>query len=366
MLNMSKHKKIMKKFSLPVIAAAIIGLGISSQSFAVDKAAFVYIGPTSDHGWTYSHDQGRIKAEKALGGKFKTTYIENVPETADAERVIRNLAQQGNKVIFATSFGYMNQMEKVAKQFPNTVFMHATGYKQGKNLGIYDVRTYEGAYMLGVVAGQTTKTNTLGVVASFPIPEVVRNINAYTLGAQSVNPKVKTKVIWVNSWFNPGKERDAALALISQKADVLMQNTDSPAVVQAAQQKGVYAFGWDSDMSKFGPKAHLAASVLHWEKIYTPAMQQVANKTWKPAALWYGVKQDAVKIENFGPAVPAKVKQSALNAQSAIHKGTLHPFQGPIYKQDGTLVIAKGGKMTDEALGKMNFYVKGVEGSLPK
>ena len=256
MLNMSKHKKIMKKFSLPVIAAAIMGLGISSQSFAVDKAAFVYIGPTSDHGWTYSHDQGRIKAEKALGGKFKTTYIENVPETADAERVIRNLAQQGNKVIFATSFGYMNQMEKVAKQFPNTVFMHATGYKQGKNLGIYDVRTYEGAYMLGVVAGQTTKTNTLGVVASFPIPEVVRNINAYTLGAQSVNPKVKTKVIWVNSWFNPGKERDAALALISQKADVLMQNTDSPAVVQAAQQKGVYAFGWDSDMSKFGPKAH--------------------------------------------------------------------------------------------------------------
>ena len=363
---MAKQHNMGKKTVLSLISSALIGLVLSSQSFAADKAAFVYIGPTSDHGWTYSHDQGRMKAEKALGGKFSTSYIENVPETADAERVIRNLAQQGNKVIFATSFCYMNQMEKVAKQFPNTVFMHSTGYKQGKNLGVYDVRTYEGAYMLGVVAGQTTKTNTLGVVASFPIPEVVRNINAYTLGAQSVNPKVKTKVIWVNSWFNPGKERDAALALISQKADVLMQNTDSPAVVQAAQQKGVYAFGWDSDMTKFGPKAHLAASVLHWEKIYTPVMQSVANKTWKPSAIWYGVRQDAVKIENFGPAVPAKVKQSALNAQSAIHKGTLHPFQGPIYKQDGSLAIAKGSQMNDQTLAKMNFYVKGVEGSLPK
>jgi simple sugar transport system substrate-binding protein len=363
---MAKQHKMGKKTVLSLISSALIGLVLSNQSFAADKAAFVYIGPTSDHGWTYSHDQGRMKAEKALGGKFSTSYIENVPETADAERVIRNLAQQGNKVIFATSFGYMNQMEKVAKQFPNTVFMHSTGYKQGKNLGVYDVRTYEGAYMLGIVAGQTTKTNTLGVVASFPIPEVVRNINAYTLGAQSVNPKVKTKVIWVNSWFNPGKERDAALALISQKADVLMQNTDSPAVVQAAQQKGVYAFGWDSDMTKFGPKAHLAASVLHWEKIYTPVMQSVANKSWKPSAIWYGVRQDAVKIENFGPAVPAKVKQSALNAQSAIHNGTLHPFQGPIYKQDGSLAIAKGSNMNDQSLAKMNFYVKGVEGSLPK
>lgn len=342
------------------------GLMAASMTQAQDKAAFVYIGPTSDHGWTYSHDQGRIKAEKALAGKYKTSYIENVPETADAERVIRNLAQQGNKVVFATSFGYMNAMEKVSKQFPNTVFMHATGYKQGKNLGVYDVRTYEGAYMLGVVAGQKTKNNVLGVVASFPIPEVVRNINAYTLGAQSVNPKVKTKVIWVNSWFNPGKERDAALALIAQGADVLMQNTDSPAVVQAAEQKGVYAFGWDSDMSKFGPKAHLAASVLHWEKIYTPVMTQVSNKTWKPSTLWYGVKQKAVDIESFGPMVTAGEKKKALAVRDAILKGTLHPFTGPLYKQDGSMVIAKGKTLDDATLSKMNYYVKGVEGSLPK
>lgn len=361
-----ENKFSMKKTAIKIVLTSLLGLMGATQAFAVDKAAFVYIGPTSDHGWTYSHDQGRIKAEKALVGKYKTSYIENVPETADAERVIRNLAQQGNKVIFATSFGYMNAMEKVSKQFPNTVFMHATGYKQGKNLGVYDVRTYEGAYMLGVVAGQKTKSNVLGVVASFPIPEVVRNINAYTLGAQSVNPKVKTKVIWVNSWFNPGKERDAALALISQKADVLMQNTDSPAVVQAAQQKGVFAFGWDSDMSKFGPKAHLAASVLHWEKIYTPTMTQVANKTWKPSATWYGVKQSAVNIENFGPSVPANVKASALKVRDDIHSGKLHPFSGPIYKQDGSLVIAKGKTLDDATLSKMNYYVKGVEGSLPK
>lgn len=342
------------------------GLMVTSTTQAQDKAAFVYIGPTSDHGWTYAHDQGRIKAEKALGDKYKTSYIENVPETADAERVIRNLAQQGNKVIFATSFGYMNAVEKVSKQFPNTVFMHATGYKQGKNMGVYDVRTYEGAYMLGVVAGQKSKNNVLGVVASFPIPEVVRNINAFTLGAQSTNPKITTKVIWVNSWFNPGKERDAALALIAQGADVLMQNTDSPAVVQAAEQKGVYAFGWDSDMSKFGPKAHLAASVLHWEKIYTPTMTQVSNKTWKPSAIWYGVKQKAVDIENFGPAVTPEIKAKAIAARDGILKGTVHPFAGPLFKQDGSQIIAKGKTLDDATLSKMNYYVKGVEGVLPK
>ena len=366
MKNMGEKGSTLKKLARLLAVSGMVTAAFLGQAHAADKAAFVYIGPTSDHGWTYSHDQGRIKAEKALAGKYKTTFVENVPETADAERVMRNLAQQGNKVIFATSFGYMNSIEKVAKQFPNTVFMHATGYKQGKNLGVYDLRTYEGAYMLGVVAGHTTKTNTLGVVGSFPIPEVIRNINAYTLGAQSVNPKVKTKVVWVNSWYNPGKEREAALALISQKADVLMQNTDSPAIVQAAQQKGVYAFGWDSDMSKFGPKSHLAASVLHWEKVYEPAMKQVANKTWKPSAIWYGTKQKAVSIEAFAPFLPAEVKKSALSVQAALQKGTLHPFTGPIQDQSGKVVWPKGSFMTDAALSKMNYYVKGVDGVLPK
>ena len=343
-----------------------LAMAFAVPAQAQDQAAFVYIGPTSDHGWTYSHDQGRIKAEKSLAGKVKTSYVENVPETADAERVLRNLAQQGNKVIFATSFGYMNAMEKVAKQFPKTIFMHATGYKQGKNLGVYEIRTYEGAYMLGVVAGQKTQTNTIGVVASFPIPEVVRNINAYTLGAQSVNPQVKTKVIWVNTWYNPGKEREAALALIAQKADVLMQNTDSPAVVQAAEQQGVYAFGWNSDMTKFGPKAHLAAAVLHWETIYEPAMKQIVAKTWKPAALKYGVPQGAVNIEKFGTSSTVAMQQKALQVRDGLKSGKIYPWAGPIYKQDGSLLVAKDKRLNDEDLSKMNYYVKGVEGALPK
>jgi basic membrane protein A and related proteins len=357
----------LKMKTLAGFVLAVGGLtGLVTATQASEKAAFVYIGPTSDHGWTYAHDQGRIKAEKVLAGKFKTSFIENVPETADAERVLRNLAQQKNKVIFATSFGYMNAMEKVAKQFPNTIFMHATGYKQGKNLGVYEIRTYEGAYMLGVVAGQKTKTDTIGVVGSFPIPEVVRNINAYTLGAQSVNPKVKTKVVWVNSWYNPGKEREAALALISQKADVLMQNTDSPAIVQAAQQKGVYAFGWNSDMTKFGPKAHLAAAALHWERIYEPVLKQVASNTWKPSAIKYGVKQGAVNIENFGPSTDAATRTKALQVRDQLHAGTLNPWAGPILKQDGSVIVAKGKSLTDDDLSKMNYYVKGVDGALPK
>ncbi|QIO05632.1 BMP family ABC transporter substrate-binding protein [Acinetobacter shaoyimingii] len=357
------QKKI-NKMMQTLFAVGIIGA--STLGYSQDKAAFVYLGPTSDHGWTYSHEQGRLKAQKVLGNKIKTSYIENVPETADAERVIRNLAQQGNQVIFGTSFGYMNAMDKVAKQFPKTIFMHATGYKQGKNLGVYEIKTFEGAYMIGVLAGLKTKTNTIGVVASFPIPEVVRNINAYTLGAQSVNPKIETKVIWANTWFNPGKERDAALALISQGADVLMQNTDSPAVVQAAQQKGVYAFGWNSDMTKFGKNAHLAAAVLHWEKFYEPVMSQVVNKTWKTQALKFGVKEGAVNIENFGPAVSTEQKTKALSVRDALHKGTVHPFAGPIYKQDGSLLIEKSKVLSDAQLSSMNYYVKGVKGVFPQ
>lgn len=358
----------LKQAMLGVMTGSLLTLGLVVSASAADpiKAAFIYIGPTGDHGWTYSHDQGRIKTEAKLKGAVKTSYIENVGENADAERVMRNLAQQGNKVIFATSFGYMNQMAKVAKIYPNTVFMHATGYKTDKNMGTYDVHTYEGAYMLGVIAGKTTKTNKLGVVASFPIPEVVRNINAYTLGARSVNPKISTQVIWVNSWFDPGKERDAALALISQGSDTLMQNTDSPAVVQAAEQKGVHAFGWDSNMSKFGPKAQLAASVIHWETIYSKVLSDVVNKTWKPSQIWWGVSHGAIGLENFGPDVSPEVKKTVLAVQESIRTGKFHPFTGPIKDQSGKEILPKGKVFTDAALSKMNFYVHGVEGVLPK
>ena len=349
-------------------SVAVLALASMTAAHAADplKAGFVYIGPTGDHGWTYSHDQGRKMLEEQSGGKVKTAFVESVQETADAERVFRDLAQKGNKVIFGTSFGYMNQMVKVAKSFPNTVFMHATGYKTAKNLGVYDVRTYEGSYMLGVVAGKMSKSNKLGIVASVPIPEVIRNINAFTIGARSVNPAITTRAIWVNAWFDPGKEREAALALISQGCDVLMQNTDSPAVVQAAQEKGVLGFGWDSDMTKFGGKAHLAASVLNWGVVYKKVTDEVQAGTWKTGSLWWGVKEGAVNIDNFSPDLPADVRKLAEERRDGLKAGSLHPFTGPLKDQSGKELLAAGKTYSDGDLLKMNYYVEGVEGSVPK
>ncbi|MDR0578404.1 MAG: BMP family ABC transporter substrate-binding protein [Candidatus Accumulibacter sp.] len=348
--------------------AAALAASCLSAAHAADplKAGFVYIGPTGDHGWTYAHDQGRKMAEEQSGGTVKTVFVESVPETADAERVFRDLAQKGNKIVFGTSFGYMNQMAKVAKAFPNTVFMHATGYKTAPNLGIYDVRTYEGSYMLGVVAGKMTRGNKLGVVASYPIPEVIRNINSFTIGARSVNPAATTRVIWLNSWFDPGKEREAALALISQGCDVLMQNVDSPAVVQTALEKGVLAFGWNSDMTKFGGKAQLAASILDWGVIYKKAIGDVEAGKWKSGDIWWGVKEGAVNIDHFGPATPDDVKKLAEERRDAIRAGKLHPFTGPLNDQSGKEILAAGKVYTDAELRKINFYVEGVEGNIPK
>lgn len=349
-------------------SVAVLALASLTTAHAADplKAGFVYIGPTGDHGWTYSHDQGRKMLEEQSGGKVKTAFVESVQETADAERVFRDLAQKGNKVIFGTSFGYMNQMLKVAKAFPNTVFMHATGYKTAKNLGLYDVRTYEGAYMLGVVAGKMSKSNKIGYVASIPIPEVIRNIDAFTIGARSVNPKITTNVIWVNSWFDPGKEREAALAHIAQGADVLMQNTDSPAVVQTAQEKGVMGFGWDSDMTKFGGKSHLAASVLNWGVIYKKVIDDVEAGTWKNNEIWWGVKEGAVNIDNFSADLPADVKKLAEERRDAIKAGKLHPFTGPLKDQSGKELLAAGKSYSDADLKAINYYVEGIEGNIPK
>ena len=348
---------------IAVLAVSSLTLAHAAEPL---KAGFVYIGPTGDHGWTYSHDQGRKALEAQSGGKVTTTFVESVQETADAERVFRDLAQKGHKVIFGTSFCYMNQMLKVAKAFPKTTFMHATGYKTAPNLGVYDVRTYEGAYMLGVVAGKMSKNNKVGYVASIPIPEVIRNINAFTVGARSVNPAITTKVIWINSWFDPGKEREAALAHIAQGADVLMQNTDSPAVVQTAQEKGAIGFGWDSDMSKFGGKAHLAASILNWDVVYKKVVADVEAGTWKNESIWWGVKEGAVNIDNFAADLPADVKKLAEERRDAIKAGKLHPFTGPLKDQSGKEFLAAGKAYTDADLLKMNFYVEGVEGSIPK
>jgi simple sugar transport system substrate-binding protein len=324
------------------------------------------VGPVGDAGWTYAHDQARLALEKSLGAKVKTTYVENVPEGADAERVIRKLVTEGNKLIFTTSFGYMNPTEKVAKAFPNVVFEHATGFKTAKNLGVYEGRMYEGAYLLGVIAGKMTKTNSLGVVASFPIPEVIRNINAFTLGAQSVNPAVKTKVIWVSSWYDPAKERQAAETLIAQGVDVLNQNTDSPATLQVAQEKGVYAFGWDSDMSKFAPKAHLSASTLNWSDFYIETAKAVIAGTWKSGDVRWGLKEGMIKLSPLNPAVPAAVAKLFEDKKAAIASGKFEPFQGPIKDQSGATVVAAGATVPLKDLLSMNFYVQGIEGSIPK
>ena len=330
------------------------------------KVAFVYVGPVGDAGWTYAHDQGRQALGKAFGSKVKTTFVESVPEGADAERVVRQLAADGNKVIFTTSFGYMNATVKVAQSFPNVIFEHATGYKTAKNLGVYEARFYEGAYLLGVLAGKMTKTNTLGYVASFPIPEVLRNINAYTLGAQSVNPKIKTKVIWVNSWYDPAKERQAAETLVAQGADVMCQNTDSPATVQVAQEKGVYAFGWDSDMQKFAPKAHLTANTNNWGVFYIATIKEVLAGTWKPGEIKWGLKEGLVVMSPLNAAVTAEAKKAFEEKKNALIDGTLTPFQGPVKDQSGAIKVAAGKTMPLPELMSMNFYVEGVDGALPK
>lgn len=357
-----------RKLLALVTIAATLGFAASTPARAEEpfKVGFVYVGPVGDAGWTYAHDQGRLALEKSLGSKVKTTYVENVPEGADAERVIRKLATDGNKLIFTTSFGYMNPTEKVAKAFPNVVFEHATGFKTGKNLGVYETRLYEGAYLLGIVAGKMTKSNTLGVVASFPIPEVIRNINAFTLGAQSVNPAVKTKVIWVNSWYDPAKERQAAETLVAQGADVMNQNTDSPATLQVAQEKGVYAFGWDSDMSKFAPKAHLTAATNNWGDFYTETTKAVMAGTWKSGEVRGGVKEGMVKTSPLNPVVPADAAKAFEEKKALLASGKFHPFQGPIKDQSGAIKIAAGTIIPLKDLLSMNFYVQGVEGSIPK
>jgi len=351
--------------------AALAAIGLASLATAAQadetfKVAFVYVGPVGDAGWTYAHDQGRLALEKALGPKVKTTYIESVPEGADAERVIRKLATDGNKLIFTTSFGYMNPTAKVAKDFPDVVFEHATGFKTAANLGTYETRLYEGAYLLGVIAGKMTKSNSLGVVASFPIPEVVRNINSFTLGAQSVNPAVKTKVIWVNSWYDPAKERQAAETLIAQGVDVLNQNTDSPATLQAAQEKGAYAFGWNSDMSKFAPKAHLTASTNNWGDFYIETTKAVMAKTWKSEMIHGGLHEGMVKMAALNPAIPAEAVKAFEAKKKALTEGSFEPFQGPIVDQSGAIKVATGAKMPLKELLSMDFYVKGVDGNIPK
>ena len=330
------------------------------------KIAFAYVGPVGDGGWSFAHDSGRKAIEKEFGDKVVTSFVESVPESADAERVLRDLAGQGNKLIFGTTFGYMESIQKIAGDLKDVKFEHATGYKTAENVRTYDSRTYEGAYMAGVIAGAMTKSNTLGVVGSVPIPEVIRNINSFTLGAQSVNPKIKTKVVWVNEWFSPPKETEAATSLINGGADVLFQNTDSPAVLKTAQEKGKRAFGWDSDMTAYGPKAHLASAVINWGPYYIKATKDALEGNWKGGeSSWWGVKEGAIDIVSIADDVPAETKAKVEEVKKGLADGSFVIWKGPIAGQDGKPVLEKDAVADDKFLGGINFYVKGVEGKIP-
>ncbi|MBC5765261.1 BMP family ABC transporter substrate-binding protein [Ramlibacter albus] len=329
------------------------------------KIAFAYVGPVGDGGWTFAHDNGRKAIEKEFGDKVVTSYVEKVPESADAERVMRDMVAQGNKLIFGTTFGYMEPMAKVAAENKGVKFEHATGYKTSENMRTYDSRTYEGAYMAGVIAGKMTKSNTLGVVGSIPIPEVVRNINSFTMGAQSVNPKVKTKVVWVGDWFNPPKETEAATALINGGADVLMQNTDSPAVLKTAESMGKRAFGWDSDMTSYGPKAHLGSAVINWGPYYIKAVRDALENKWTTGQAWWGVKEGAIDFVSVAADVPDDAKQALEKVKAGLKDGSFVIWRGPIVDNTGKEVLAKDAVADDKFLTGINFYVKGVEGKVP-
>jgi basic membrane protein A len=329
------------------------------------KIAFAYVGPVGDGGWTFAHDNGRKAIEKEFGDKITTSFVENVPEAADAERVFRDMVGQDVKLIFGTTFGYMEPMLKVAADAKGVKFEHATGYKTADNMRTYDSRTYEGAYMAGVIAGAMTKSNTLGVVGSIPIPEVIRNINSFTMGAQSVNPKVKTKVVWVNEWFNPPKETEAATALINGGADVLMQNTDSPAVLKTAQEKGKRAFGWDSDMTAYGPKAHLGSAIINWTPYYTKAVRDALDGKWTTGKTWWGVKEGAIDFVSVAADVPAEAKDKMEKVKAGLKDGSFVIWKGPIVDNGGKTVLEKDKVADDEWLGGVKFFVKGVEGKVP-
>ncbi|HVE89874.1 MAG TPA: BMP family ABC transporter substrate-binding protein [Burkholderiaceae bacterium] len=328
------------------------------------KVGFVYVSPVGDAGWTTQHNSGREQMVKALGPKVSTSFVEKVPEGADAERVIRDLAQQGHKLIFTTSFGFMNPTLKVAEEFKDVKFEHATGYKTAPNVNTYNARFYEGRYLAGMIAGSMSKTGMLGYVGAFPIPEVLQGINAYTLGARATNPKAQLRVVWIGTWYDPGKERDAANTLMAQGADVVTHHTDSTAVVAAAEEKKKMAVGYHSNMAKFGPSAQLVAVTHHWGSYYTHRAQEVFNGTWKVAPVWGGIRDGFIKLEGYSDKLPPELVAAIKAREAEILAGKFHPFSAPVRTNAGNEVLASG-SLTDEQLGSMNYYVEGVVGKVP-
>jgi len=352
---------------LTVAGAAVVALSLASGAYAADKPkiCFVYIGPHNDGGWTQAHDVGRQLVDKELGDKVETSYVENVPEGPDAERAIERLARGNCALIFTTSFGFMDPTIKVAAKFPKVKFEHCTGFKTADNVTTYNSRFYEGRYIVGQIAAKQSKTGVAGYIVSFPIPEVIMGINAFMLGAQSVNPDFKVKIVWVNSWFDPGKEGDAAKALFDQGADIMVQHTDSPAPLQIAEERGLHGFGQSKDMISFAPKAQYTSIEDNWGPYYVERVKALLDGTWKSQASWEGLKDQMLVMAPY-TNLPDDVVAMAKDTQAKIISGELHPFKGPVYKQDGTEVVPAGKNVDDGTLLTTNWYVKGVDDKVPQ
>jgi simple sugar transport system substrate-binding protein len=352
----------MKKLLAAAAGAALMVSAIGSASAADKlKACWVYVGPHNDGGYSEGHDKGRQMVDKELGDKVETSYVENVPEGPDAERAIERLARSGCKIIFTTSFGFMDPTIKVAAKYPDVKFEHATGFKTADNVTTYNARFYEGRYIIGQIAAKMSKTGTAGYIVSFPIPEVIMGINSFMLGAQSVNPNFKIKIVWVNSWFDPGKEGDAAKALFDQGADIITQHTDSPAPLQIAEERGLHGFGQAHDMSSFAPKAQLTAIEDNWGPYYVERVKAVLDGTWKSQASWEGLKEKMLLMAPYAN-MPDDVAKMAQETEAKISADPLLPFEGKVYKQDGS----EAGKIDDGVLLGMNWYVKGIDDKFPQ
>jgi basic membrane protein A len=357
----------MRKFLIAAASVALATYAALSGASAQEKLkiGFIYVGPVGDMGWTYQHEVARRAIVEQFKDKIDTSFLENVNEGPDAERSIEQLARTGHKLIYTTSFGFMDATAKVAKKYPNLMFEHATGYKRDKNLATYSGRFYEGRYIQGQIAAKMSKTGTVGYIGSFPIPEVVSGINAMMLGMQSVRPDMKVKIIWVNTWYDPGKEAAAARALADQGADILTQHTDSAAAMQFANERGILAFGQDSDMIKFGPKAQLTAIINNWTPYYVDRIKLALDGKWATGDVWGGLNSKIVQMAAY-TNMPDDVKKLASDTEAAIAGGKLHPFKCPVIGQDGKPVECKGGANLDDGqILSMNYYIKGIDEKVP-
>lgn len=362
-------KKITKLFIFSLLAAMLLltGCGGEKKQDAAKgektKVAFVLVSPANDGGWSETHEKGRLYLQKNMPN-VEASVVASVPEGADSERVIAQLASQGNKIIFTTSFGYMDPTLNIAKKNPNTVFLHASGFKSDKNMGNYFGRIYEARYLTGIVAGKETKSDVIGYVAAFPIPEVIRGINAFTLGVQSVNPNAKVKVVWTNTWYDPAKEKQAALSLVDGGADIIAQHQNTPGAQQAAQERGKFGIGYNLDMSNAAPNAVLTSAIWNWGPYYVKTVQAVQNGTWKSEAYWGGFKDGIVDIAPYGPMVKEDTKKAVEPVKEQMKKGSFIVFKGPLKDQNGTEKVKAGENMSDKDLLAFNWFVAGVEGSL--